>query len=158
MKPEGLILPLRARGSNLFDDDGEFLASCETKAIAAYLVSCVNAQQGDTRPDRHVYGCPLDGDDRTEPCADCEKALRDIHPPNVDPNRCAVCGWPLVGHDNGCARGDCSMRPLPPLPLYDRARAIAEYGIYAPAKWKDGDPTAVLPAPLPRDGHEEEKP
>lgn len=31
-------------------------------------------------PDTHVYGCSRDGDIKTEPCAECDRALREIHP------------------------------------------------------------------------------
>jgi len=44
----------------------------------------------------------------------------------LDPNRCAVCGWPLVETiDLGCVRGNCSLRQRPAT-LYDPARAEAE--------------------------------
>lgn len=47
-------------------------------------------------------------------------------PPVLDPNRCAICGWPLVETaDKGCVRGNCSFRPTPIHP-YDPARAAAE--------------------------------
>jgi hypothetical protein len=36
--------------------------------------------KGAHRPDTHEYGCPRDGEIKTEPCADCERALREIHP------------------------------------------------------------------------------
>lgn len=43
-----------------------------------------------------------------------------------DPNRCAVCGWKLAAsREDGCVRGDCSMRPRPAV-LYDEERAAAE--------------------------------
>jgi hypothetical protein len=44
-----------------------------------------------------------------------------------DNNRCAICGWPLKATpDEGCMRGDCSMRPFP-MPYYDYDRAVKEY-------------------------------
>lgn len=53
---------------------------------------------------------------------------------NLDPNRCAVCGWPLVDGDGvtdrvGCVRGNCSMRPHP-MTLYDPVRATSEAKLY----------------------------
>lgn len=35
--------------------------------------------KGGDRPDTHEFGCPLDGEIKTEPCPDCERALREIH-------------------------------------------------------------------------------
>jgi hypothetical protein len=47
-------------------------------------------------------------------------------PPVLDPNRCAICAWPLAATtDKGCVRGNCALRP-PPAHLYDPARAKAE--------------------------------
>jgi hypothetical protein len=44
----------------------------------------------------------------------------------LDLNRCAVCAWPLKDRrEDGCVRGDCSMRPRPER-MYDAARAEAE--------------------------------
>lgn len=44
----------------------------------------------------------------------------------LDPNRCAVCGWPLKDRPaDGCVRGNCSQRPRPHR-LYDPERATAE--------------------------------
>lgn len=41
-------------------------------------------------------------------------------------DRCAWCGWTLANLlNNGCVRGNCSMRPLPTV-LYDHERAFAE--------------------------------
>jgi len=46
--------------------------------------------------------------------------------PQLDPHRCAVCGWGLVEKGGqGCWRGNCSMRPRPKR-LYDPDRAKAE--------------------------------
>jgi len=43
-------------------------------------------------------------------------------------NRCAVCGWPLKERaDDGCVRGNCSMRPRPER-LYAPERAKREAG------------------------------
>lgn len=40
--------------------------------------------------------------------------------------RCAICGWPLADtRENGCVRGNCSMRPVPAV-VVDPERAIAE--------------------------------
>lgn len=48
--------------------------------------------------------------------------------PADDPNRCAVCGWTLAAKmEEGCMRGNCSLRPLP-WRLYAPMRAQAEYG------------------------------
>lgn len=44
----------------------------------------------------------------------------------LDPGRCAVCGWPMDSQ-GGCAPGDCSMRPRPER-LYDAGRAAREGG------------------------------
>jgi hypothetical protein len=45
---------------------------------------------------------------------------------DADPDRCAVCGWPLAETANdGCVRGNCSMRPRPKM-LYDTERAVRE--------------------------------
>lgn len=47
-------------------------------------------------------------------------------PVELDPNRCAICGWTLAETTAvGCRRGNCSLRP-PPLNYYDPARAKAE--------------------------------
>jgi hypothetical protein len=43
-----------------------------------------------------------------------------------DEDRCAVCGWPLRMESLGCARGNCSQRPLPAR-FYDPERAAREY-------------------------------
>lgn len=51
-----------------------------------------------------------------------------------DRNRCAVCGWPLDPAGKMCRVGSCSMRPLPDR-LYAPARAVAEYGTWAPLAW-----------------------
>lgn len=47
-----------------------------------------------------------------------------------DKDRCGVCGWPIARHrQQGCQRGQCSMRRLPPRSgwhdpaRYDRERA-----------------------------------
>ena len=54
-----------------------------------------------------------------------------------DINRCAICGWPLSDSvDNGCVRGNCSMRPFPDR-YYDAARAKQEY---APHQIPDESP------------------
>lgn len=43
-----------------------------------------------------------------------------------DSSRCAVCGWPLQeSADEGCIRGNCSMRPRPGK-LYNIVRAETE--------------------------------
>ena len=52
-----------------------------------------------------------------------EEAPRDI----LDPNRCAVCGWPLAtSREEGCVSGSCSLRPRPER-LYDSERALREH-------------------------------
>ena len=52
-----------------------------------------------------------------------EEAPRDI----LDPNRCAVCGWPLATtREEGCVSGSCSLRPRPER-LYDSERAWREH-------------------------------
>lgn len=51
-----------------------------------------------------------------------------------DKSRCAICGWPLMSTvENGCVRGNCSMRPLPKR-YYDAERARKEYGVNLPAE------------------------
>ena len=46
--------------------------------------------------------------------------------PDTDPDRCAVCGWPLANQpEGGCVRGNCSERPRPKR-LYDEPRAEQE--------------------------------
>jgi hypothetical protein len=53
-----------------------------------------------------------------------------------EPDRCAVCGWPLKSRAiDGCVVGSCSMRPLPR--PREATRAIAEYGAWAPASWRE---------------------
>lgn len=46
-----------------------------------------------------------------------------------DANRCAVCGWEVRERvEDGCVRGNCSMRPIPKR-FYDADRAASEYGV-----------------------------
>ena len=53
-----------------------------------------------------------------------------------DNDRCAICGWtisPSAG--SGCIRGNCSLRPFPPVEkFYDRNRAADEY---CKPEWRD---------------------
>ncbi len=38
-----------------------------------------------------------------------------------DENRCKICGWPLKETmEEGCVKGDCSMRPVPKPPAIER--------------------------------------
>ncbi len=62
-----------------------------------------------------------------------------------DETRCAVCGWPLsTTPDEGCTRGNCSMRPLPRR-YADYERAKREY---APAVLPEPEPPSPLEADL----------
>ena len=58
-------------------------------------------------------------------------------PPVLDPNRCAICAWPLAENpDKGCVRGNCALRPPPDLRCrYDPERAAAENELGAPARF-----------------------
>ena len=49
-----------------------------------------------------------------------------LAPMQLDPERCAICAWPLKATvAEGCVRGNCSMRPTP-AKFYDPARATRE--------------------------------
>lgn len=63
-------------------------------------------------------------------------------PPPLDPERCAICGWPLSG--TACERGNCSERPLPRR-YYDAERARREY---APLELQPEDPPTVAESEL----------
>lgn len=53
-------------------------------------------------------------------------ALAPQEAPQLDDNRCAVCGWTMAESTaKGCVRGNCSLRPLP-INWYDPARAERE--------------------------------
>lgn len=59
---------------------------------------------------------------------DREKGIEESLEAQNAGTRCAVCGWPLAKtREEGCAIGDCSMRPLPAR-AFDPRRANAEYG------------------------------
>jgi len=81
----------------------------------------------------HAHGRESEWGDRAKKAFGYLHAYLSAHPapkapekPVLDPNRCAVCGWPLAAlMDKGCVRGNCSMRPRPER-LYDSKRAQAE--------------------------------
>lgn len=70
---------------------------------------------------------------------------------NTPEERCAICGWPLADErENGCVRGDCSMRPVPEV-IVDPERAVAEgydkewvkewVNKHRGVRWPDTEPT-----------------
>ncbi len=104
----------------------------QTEALAQPLAAIEPSMREEVRA--QIIALWQDADSIDE-CADKIIALltrlRDSGDVKVehDPNRCAVCGWPL-DPPNHCGRGDCSMRQFPDH-LYDPERAEREYGKWA---------------------------
>ncbi len=85
--------------------------------LASYLANCLRAwNEATLRRDKWYM-----------PAEEYVKML-EAKAPERDPNRCGVCAWPLVEKGGeGCWRGNCSERPVPPLSKwYDPVRYARE--------------------------------